>query len=95
MNLNKKDFYCEAISKLTNSDVTISQDRNSKDIITYDLKDKSKTMPSQSEIDTKAQELLDAHNLKIQNEQTKKASGKQKLKDLGLNDDEIQAIIGK
>jgi hypothetical protein len=94
MNLNKKDFYCEAISKLTNSDVIISQDRNTKDIITYDLKDKSKTMPSQSEIDTKAQELLDAHNLKIQNEQTKKASGKQKLKDLGLNDDEIQAIIG-
>ncbi len=94
MNLNKKDFYCEAISKLTNSDVTISQDRNSKDIITYDLKDKSKTMPSQSEIDTKAQELLDAHNLKIQNEQTKKASGKQKLKDLGLNDEEIQALMG-
>ena len=95
MNLNKKDFYCEAISKLTNSDVTISQDSNTKDIITYDIADKSKTMPSQSEIDTKAQELLDAHNLKIQNEQTKKASGKQKLKDLGLNDDEIQAIIGK
>ena len=94
MSLIKKDFYCEAISILTNSDVTISQDRNTKDIITHDLKDKSKTMPSQSEIDTKAQELLDAHNLKIQNEQTKKASGKQKLKDLGLDDDEIQALIG-
>ena len=25
---------------------------------------------------------------------TKKASGKQKLKDLGLDDDEIQALIG-
>ena len=27
-------------------------------------------------------------------EQTKKKSGKQKLKDLGLDDDEIQALIG-
>ena len=26
--------------------------------------------------------------------ETKKASGKQKLKDLGLDDDEIQALIG-
>ena len=94
MSLNKKDFYCEAISKLINCDVTVSQDRNSKDIITYDIADKSKTMPSQSEIDTKAQELLDAHNLKIENEQTKKTSGKQKLKDLGLDDDEIQALTG-
>ena len=38
--------------------------------------------------------------LKVQEEQdkinieTKKASGKQKLKDLGLDDDEIQALIG-
>tara|TARA_R110001606_G_scaffold366005_1_gene520991 strand:+ start:592 stop:798 length:207 start_codon:yes stop_codon:yes gene_type:complete len=28
------------------------------------------------------------------NAKTKKASGKQKLKDLGLDDDEIQALIG-
>ena len=28
------------------------------------------------------------------NAETKKASGKQKLKDLGLDDDEIQAIMG-
>jgi len=28
------------------------------------------------------------------NAATKKASGKQKLKDLGLDDDEIQALIG-
>ena len=94
MNLNKKDFYCDAISKLTNSDVTISQDRNNKDILTYDIADKSKTMPSQSEIDTKAQELLDAHNLKLENEQTKKVSGKQKLLDLGLTEEEVKALIG-
>jgi len=29
-----------------------------------------------------------------QNAETKKSSGKQKLKDLGLDDDEIQALIG-
>ena len=30
----------------------------------------------------------------LQDAETKKASGKQKLKDLGLDDDEIQALIG-
>ena len=32
--------------------------------------------------------------LEKQNKETKKASGKQKLKDLGLDDDEIQALMG-
>jgi hypothetical protein len=36
------------------------------------------------------QELKDAEA----NKETKKASGKQKLKDLGLDDDEIKALIG-
>ena len=31
---------------------------------------------------------------KLEKENTDKASGKQKLKDLGLDDDEIQALIG-
>ena len=31
---------------------------------------------------------------KEQEKETKKISGKQKLKDLGLDDDEIQALIG-
>ena len=38
----------------------------------------------------KIQELKDAEQTAID----KKASGKQKLKDLGLDDDEIQALIG-
>ena len=41
-------------------------------------------------IPTVEQELKDAE----QNAINKKASGKQKLKDLGLDDDEIQALIG-
>ena len=36
------------------------------------------------------QELKDAEA----NKETKKASGKQKLKDLGLDEDEIKALIG-
>ena len=32
--------------------------------------------------------------LEKQNKETKKASGKQKLKDLGLDDDEIKALMG-
>jgi len=38
------------------------------------------------QIANKEQELINREN--------KKASGKQKLKDLGLDDDEIQALIG-
>ena len=93
MNLDKKNFYSTAISELTNSNAIAIEDLETNQF-TYELEDKSKTMPSQPEIDTKAQELLDAHNLKIQNQENKKTSGKQKLKDLGLDDEEIQALIG-
>ena len=43
---------------------------------------------AQAVIDKQAREDAEA------NAETKKASGKQKLKDLGLDDDEIQALIG-
>ena len=52
--------------------------------------DSSITKPSEAEVNAKIQELKDAEA----NAETKKASGKQKLKDLGLDDDEIQALIG-
>ena len=48
------------------------------------------TMPTEAEIDAKIQELKDAET----NKEAKKASGKQKLKDLGLDEDEIKALIG-
>ncbi len=48
------------------------------------------TMPTEAEVNSKIQELKDAEQTAID----KKASGKQKLKDLGLDDDEIQALIG-
>ena len=54
------------------------------------LNDNTATMPSKAEVDAKIQELKDADA----NAEIKRASGKQKLKDLGLDDDEIQALIG-
>jgi len=48
------------------------------------------TMPTEAEVNAKIQELKDAEQTAID----KKASGKQKLKDLGLDDEEINALIG-
>jgi len=48
------------------------------------------TMPSEADVNAKIQELKDAEQAAID----KKASGKQKLKDLGLDDAEIKALIG-
>ena len=49
------------------------------------------TIPSESQINTKIQELKDAETKKTTDEN----SGKTKLKNLGLNDDEIKALTGK
>ena len=48
------------------------------------------TMPTEAEVNAKIQELKDAETQK----ETDASSGKQKLKDLGLNDAEIKALIG-
>jgi len=48
------------------------------------------TIPSEAEVNEKIQEIKDAETAAI----NKKASGKQKLKDLGLDDDEIKALMG-
>ncbi len=48
------------------------------------------TAPTWSEINAKIQELKDAEQTAID----KKASGKQKLIDLGLSEDEVKAMIG-
>jgi len=48
------------------------------------------TVPSEADVNAKIQELKDAETTAA----NKKASGKQKLKDLGLDDDEIQALMG-
>jgi hypothetical protein len=48
------------------------------------------TMPSESDVNAKIQELKDAETKKIND----KASAKSKLKALGLTDDEIEALQG-
>ena len=49
------------------------------------------TIPSEADVNAKIQEIKDAETAA----DNKKASGKQKLKDLGLDDDEIKALTGK
>ena len=52
--------------------------------------DSSITKPTEAEVNAKIQELKDAEQAAID----KKASGKQKLRDLGLDDAEINALTG-
>ena len=52
--------------------------------------DDSITKPTEAEVNAKIQELKDAEA----NAETKKASGKQKLLDLGLTEEEVKALIG-
>ena len=52
--------------------------------------DSSITKPTEAEVNAKIQELKDVEQDAI----NKKASGKQKLKDLGLTDAEIKALTG-
>jgi len=48
------------------------------------------TIPSEADVNAKIQEIKDAETNAI----TKKASGKAKLKDVGLTDAEIKALTG-
>ena len=68
-------------------DYTGSERMTYENIIVHDS---SITKPTEDEVNAKIQEIKDAKT----NATNKKASGKQKLKDLGLDDDEIQALIG-
>ena len=54
------------------------------------LNDDTATMPTEAEVNAKIQELKDAETQK----ETNASNGKQKLKDLGLTDAEIKALIG-
>jgi hypothetical protein len=54
------------------------------------LNDDTATIPSEADVNAKIQELKDAEA----NAETKKASGKQKLLDLGLTEEEVKALIG-
>ena len=64
-----------------------SKEQNYSTLIVHDS---SITKPTEAEVNAKIQELKDAETAA----DNKKASGKQKLKDLGLDDDEIKALMG-
>ena len=54
------------------------------------IHDSSITKPTEAEVNAKIQELKDADT----QSETDASTGKQKLKDLGLTDAEIKALIG-
>jgi len=54
------------------------------------LNDDTAIKPSEADVNAKIQEIKDGETATA----NKKASGKQKLKDLGLDDDEIKALTG-
>ena len=58
------------------------------------IHDDSKSKPSESDCTNGLATLQSNFDTAKTNAETKKTSGKQKLKDLGLDDDEIQALIG-
>ena len=58
------------------------------------IHDDSKTKPTEQECINGLAQLQSDYDTAKTNAVTKKASGKQKLKDLGLDDAEIKALIG-
>ena len=64
-----------------------SKEQNYSTLIVHDS---SITKPTEAEVNAKIQELKDEDTQK----ETDASTGKQKLKDLGLNDAEIKALIG-
>ena len=92
--MNDQDWLNLALAKMHSGqwfgwkkDWTGSHRMSYENIIVHDS---SITKPTEAEINAKIQELKDAETARA----NKKASGKQKLKDLGLDDDEIQALMG-
>ena len=69
-------------------------DTKNKDYVNLIIHDDSKTKPTEQECIDGLATLQSDFDTAQTNAATKKASGKQKLKDLGLDDDEIQALIG-
>jgi len=92
--MNNQDWLNLALAKMHNGqwfgwkkDFTGSERMTYANVIVHDS---SITKPTEAEVNAKIQELKDAEANAI----TKKASGKQKLLDLGLTEEEVQALIG-
>ena len=87
--MTDRDYLNEALASMHNGQWFgfSSKDQTYATLIVHDS---SITKPTEAEVNAKIQELKDAETAAA----NKKASGKQKLLDLGLDDDEIQALIG-
>ena len=69
--------------------MTLYKNENGKNIL-MTAEEETKFLADQKDIQDKEKADKDI----IETNETKKASGKQKLKDLGLDDDEIKALMG-
>jgi hypothetical protein len=92
--MNNRDWLNFALSQMNSGqwfgfrkDFTSNERMSYENIIVHDS---SITMPTEAEVNAKIQELKDAEQDAI----NKKASGKQKLLDLGLSEEEVKALIG-
>tara|TARA_R110002110_G_scaffold357138_1_gene566585 strand:- start:31 stop:312 length:282 start_codon:yes stop_codon:yes gene_type:complete len=92
--MNEQEWLSFALSKMHSGqwfgwkkDFTGSERMAYENIIVHDS---SITKPSEADINAKIQEIKDAETAAT----NKKASGKAKLKELGLDDAEIKALIG-
>ena len=95
-----RDYFQEALQtfnggnwyswKKTDSDGVVIPNDQRMTYANINVTKEGATIPSEADVNTKIQEFKDAEQAAID----KKASGKQKLKDLGLDDDEIKALTG-
>ena len=77
--------------KIINPNAEMSITENNLDSIVWE----NETTPiSKSDIEAKLEQAQNELDAEAQAKIDKKISGKQKLKDLGLDDDEIQALMG-
>jgi len=92
--MNDQDWLNLALAKMHSGqwfgwkkDYTGDERMSYENIIVHDS---SITKPTEAEVNAKIQELKDAEADK----ETKKATGKQKLLDLGLTEEEVKALVG-
>ena len=95
-----RDYFQEALQtfnggnwyswKKTDSDGVVIPNDQRMTYANINVTKEGATIPSEADVNTKIQEFKDAEQAAID----KKASGKQKLKDLGLDDAEIKALMG-
>ena len=77
--------------KIINPNAEMSITENNLDSIIWE---NGTTPISKSDIEAKLEQAQNELDAEAQAKIDKKASGKQKLKDLGLDDDEINALLG-